>query len=161
MAFFVHVVSTGMVLGVDSTMSPDAVTERLGPDFAENHDGPCMWRDYGTIEFFWERLPGSPGWRGTHFSVQVHRLDGDPQWMNDRVRQMYGPFRARLRFEHLAAELAASGCNVVEVPRPAWDVREFAHRPTRATVLVASAAANRWLDDGDVWHISCLNPMPA
>jgi hypothetical protein len=73
MAFFAHVVSTGTVLDVDSTMSPDAVTERLGPDFAENHNGPCMWRDYGTIEFFWERLPGSPGWRGTHFSVQVHR----------------------------------------------------------------------------------------
>jgi hypothetical protein len=157
MAFFLNVIATGSVLGVDSSSSPDEVTARLGDDFGENHNGAAMWRDYGTVEFFWERLPGSSGWQGRHFSVQVHWLSRDPRWMNAEVRRAYGSFRRRLRFEHLAAALMEAGCRLVEVGRPMSDVREFAYAQTGTTVLVVTAESGTSLEEGDVWQISCQN----
>lgn len=161
LAFFVNVVATGCVLGVDSSDSPEEVTARLGTDSADNRSGKFVWRDYGTVEFFWERLSGATGWRGAHFSIQVHRLSNDPGWMNDMVRRAYGPFREGLRFEELAMALAMAGCELVEVVRPAGDVREFACPATGASILVATEAGDMGLGAGDVWQISCLNRTKA
>lgn len=92
LAFHVNVVATGAVLGAAPSHAPDDVTARLGAAFAENRIGACVWRDYGAVEFFWERSPGSTGYRATHFSIQVHQLDNDPEQMNGAVRRVYGGF---------------------------------------------------------------------
>ncbi|WP_392870552.1 hypothetical protein [Streptomyces sp. LN499] len=53
LAFYMHVVTTGTVLGVGPAASPDRVTRALGSDFGENTFGNrSMCRDYGLAEFF-------------------------------------------------------------------------------------------------------------
>jgi hypothetical protein len=138
LAFLVNVVATGSVLGVDSSHSPEEVTARPRYGLCGQPRREVHWRDYGTVEFFWERLPGATGWRGTHFSIRGHRLRNDPGSMSDAVRRAYGPFREGLRFEEFAMALAMAGCELAEVARPAGNVREFAYpatggRPRRLT----------------------------
>ena len=74
LGFFEDIVIVGSVLGADSSCGPDMVTELLGTDFAETSRSRQMWRDYGLVEFFWQRRSPDSEWRGTHFTVQVHRL---------------------------------------------------------------------------------------
>ncbi len=67
-------VRTGTVLGVDWTFTPDEVSRAFGMDPTVNQNRHHLWHDYGLVEFFWERTADGR-WRGTHFTVQVHRLD--------------------------------------------------------------------------------------
>ncbi|GAB2955655.1 hypothetical protein GCM10027280_50220 [Micromonospora polyrhachis] len=81
MAFFVDVVRTGTVAGADWTFTPDEVAQAMGIEPAENQNGRSLWHDYGLVEFFWEQTADGQSWRGTHFSVQVHRLGGGVEYV--------------------------------------------------------------------------------
>jgi hypothetical protein len=51
----------------------EAVAGVLGRHW-ESRNGMSMWRDYGLVEFFYEQRSHGRGWRGSHFSVHMHRL---------------------------------------------------------------------------------------
>jgi hypothetical protein len=97
-------------------------------------------------------------------SIQTHRLcgDDDPDYdpMNANVRAAYGDFRSRLRFDALRDALSARGCVLVPVTRPEWDVLEYTHQRTRASVLVTTATARVGLDEGDIWRIALSIAAP-
>ncbi|MFF8369935.1 hypothetical protein ACF05W_13930 [Streptomyces lydicus] len=118
LAFYMDVVASGTVLGAKPTDSPDRVTAILGSDFVENSlDEHSMWRDYGMAEFSWVReSPDSP-WEGHHFALQVHRLS---HWggsiVNPSIRDRYGRFGRRLRFEKLERLLKKRGVFLEDVP---------------------------------------------
>ncbi|MDX2708365.1 hypothetical protein PV350_36770 [Streptomyces sp. PA03-6a] len=118
LAFYMDVITTGTVLGVDPADSPDRVTEFLGPDFAENAFGSLsMCRDYGLVEFYWHRGAADHPWSGHHFSLQVHRLAfRDRTLVNAEMRARYGRFTPRLRFDKLRRLLDRRGVPLLEVP---------------------------------------------
>ncbi len=159
LSFFVEVVTTGRILGVDAASLPEEVTDTLG-EFAENTHDNVMWRDYGAIDFFWERASSHEPWQGTHISVQVHRLSGYPEQMNAAVQQTFGEFRQTLRFDELRAALAQTHCDLVELPRhPPDDVCEYVNPRPLVTILVAADDSHLSIDGGDVWSIVCGNPV--
>ena len=71
LGFFIDVVTTGRILGLNAACTPEEVTDTLG-EFAENSRKKFMWRDYGAIEFFWERASVLEPWQGMDLSIQVH-----------------------------------------------------------------------------------------
>ncbi|MFJ1549869.1 hypothetical protein [Streptomyces sp. NPDC088246] len=77
LAFFAQVVARSTVRGLDCSSTPDQVTAWLG-DYGENLRGDLMWRDYGLVEFTWERPSGKEPWQGCRFTVQCHRLEHGP-----------------------------------------------------------------------------------
>jgi hypothetical protein len=158
-SFFVEVVTTGQFLGLNAASTPEEVTDTLG-SFSENDLGDVMWRDYGAIEFFWERTSTHEPWQGTHLTIQVHRLDGYPEQMNAAVQRTYGQFRPTLRFAELRTELAETHCELVELPRRQQDdVREYANPRLGITILVVADGSHLSTAQGDVWSISCGNPI--
>ncbi|MFE5241013.1 MULTISPECIES: hypothetical protein [unclassified Streptomyces] len=121
LAFYVHTVTTGTVLGLRPADSPDRVAAVMGTDFAENAFGRrTMVRDYGLAEFHFHRDRGDAPWAGHHFSLQVHRLARRDRTLPGEVlRARYGPFAPRLRFEKLHRLLDRRGVPLVEIPEPA------------------------------------------
>ncbi|MFQ6198059.1 hypothetical protein [Streptomyces sp. NPDC000405] len=120
LAFYVDVVTTGTVLGVCPTASPDSVSEVLGPDFGEKmFSDRSMCRDYGMTEFFWDRPSVGHAWSGHHFTLQVHRLAYRGRTLTEeKLRARYGRFTPRLRFEKLRRLLERRGIALVEIPDP-------------------------------------------
>ncbi|GAA3179110.1 hypothetical protein GCM10017688_34810 [Streptomyces ramulosus] len=118
LAFYVDVVATGTLLGVGPAGSPDQVTRALGPDLAENSFGNhSLCRDYGLVEFSWDRARADQPWSGNHFTLQVHRLAcRDRTLVNEELRARYGRFASRLRFEKLRRLLERRGVPLLEIP---------------------------------------------
>ncbi|MEU6841820.1 hypothetical protein ABZ930_08115 [Streptomyces sp. NPDC046716] len=118
LAFYVHVVASGTVLGAKPTDGPDRVTAILGSDFAEGSlDGHSMWRDYGMAEFHWTRETPDHPWKGHHFTLQVHRLPyGGGSIVNQAIRDRYGRFDRHLRFDKLERLLEKRGVVLEDAP---------------------------------------------
>ncbi|MFC4331102.1 hypothetical protein ACFPC0_25655 [Streptomyces andamanensis] len=119
LAFYLDVIASGTVLGAGPTDSPDQVTAILGTDFAENtHGSGSMWRDYGMVEFFWQRESRRHPWEGHHFTVQVHRLSRGGGVVNRVLRERYGRFGRHVPFAKLERLAAARGVRLEDVPNP-------------------------------------------
>ncbi|MFH8407110.1 hypothetical protein ACH4FX_20280 [Streptomyces sp. NPDC018019] len=120
LAFYLDVISTGTVLGARPTDSPERVTGILGPDYAENSAGDgSMWRDYGMVEFSWQRDGAGRPWAGHHFTLQVHRLarsGGGGKDVNEVIRARYGRFARHVRFSTLRQRLEKRGAALLEIP---------------------------------------------
>ncbi|MEV8227349.1 hypothetical protein AB0P41_15090 [Streptomyces sp. NPDC079167] len=117
LAFYVHAVTTGTVLGLRPDASPEEVASVLGTDFAENDFGRAMCRDYGLAEFHYHRARSRDPWEGHHFSIQVHRLARRDRTLPGEVLlARYGRFAPRLRFEKLERLLRRRGVPLVEIP---------------------------------------------
>ena len=97
LGFFADVIRTGTVVGVDWTFSPDEVTQAFGIDPAINQHGQHLWHDYGLVEYFWEQVNGR--WRGTHFSVQLHRLNNQRGYEIPKVIAEHGTPPPRVAFD--------------------------------------------------------------
>lgn len=151
MKFFEDIVIIGSVLGADPTSGPDEVTAILGTDFAENRRSQQMWRDYGLVEFFWQRRSGDLPWQGTHFTVQVHRLtSAGTGVVNDNLRQRYGAIEPMPSFEALRTAVERHGLQLVELPGASPGCAEFWQPESQASVLVSTGEG----DSGRVVKIS-------
>uniref|UniRef100_A0AAU2UYF5 Uncharacterized protein n=1 Tax=Streptomyces sp. NBC_00003 TaxID=2903608 RepID=A0AAU2UYF5_9ACTN len=162
LAFYVDVVTTGTVLGLRPMDSPDRGTEVLGSRFGENSfDKQSMWRDYGLVEFFWHRARGGDPWKGHHFTLQVHRLaHRDRTLVSDALRDRYGRFSPRLRFDKLRRLLERRGVPLVEVPDAANApyYRTFRQPDSKVAVMVVATYGEYTTPDnlrvGDVYCIT-------
>ncbi|MEU6676228.1 hypothetical protein [Streptomyces sp. NPDC046925] len=162
LAFYVDVVTTGTVLGAGPAASPDAVTEILGPGFAENVFGRrSMCRDYGLAEFSWDRASADRPWSGHHFTLQVHRLaHRDRTLVNEVLRARYGRFTPRLRFAKLQRLLDRRGVPLLEIPELPANApyfRTFWQPDSRVAVSVIATYGEYSTPDrlrvGDVYSI--------
>ena len=119
--FLVDVISTGTLLGLGPDCTPQEVGAVLGEEFGENRSAGLLWRDYGLVEFVWERRDARQPWRGRHFVVQAHRLDTTgpqgPDLVGSALRAVYGTFMPAMLpgIDTVAASLAAEG----------WPLREI------------------------------------
>ncbi|MFI8292171.1 hypothetical protein ACIGBL_23830 [Streptomyces sp. NPDC085614] len=127
LAFYVDVVTTGTVLGARPTDSPERLGEVLGTDYAENVSGRHhMWRDHGLVEFFWERDRPTDPWSGHHFTLQVHRLAHRRRSLvGAALRDRYGRFAPRLRYDTLRRLLDRRGVPLLEIPEAAANTPYF------------------------------------
>ncbi len=162
LAFYVDVVTTGTLLGVGFTDSPEHVTEALGSDFAEDTFGNhSMCRDYGLAEFYWDRASAHHPWSGHHFTLQVHRLAyRDRTLVNNTLRARYGRFTPRLRFEKLQRLLVRRGVplwEIPEVPASAPYFRTFWQPDSQVAVSVIGTYGEYSTPDnlrvGDVYSV--------
>ena len=139
--FAADIVATGTVLGVDASSSPDQVAGILGDHFAETRRHGLMWRDWGVTEFFWQRGAGAVPWRGTHFSVQIHRLAANPDAAEVPTKARFGTFESSLPFADLRAALNSRGVELVEIPPAGAGIHEYWQPDTQVVVLVDHGAA--------------------
>ncbi|MFJ5818128.1 hypothetical protein ACIQGT_30170 [Streptomyces sp. NPDC093108] len=142
LAFYMGVITSGTVLGAKPTDTPDRVTSILGSDFAENSfDDQSMWRDYGMVEFFWCRESRDHAWTGHHFTLQVHRLSMGGNTVNRVLRERYGRFGRRLRFDRLERVLTTRGVHLEGVPNPNAPAYTLHWQPaSQVSVLVFRSA---------------------
>jgi hypothetical protein len=113
--FFVDLVVTGTVLGLDHTSTLDDVEEVLGP---AGRAPSGMITDSGLVEFGWWRDSPRNDWQVTYFGAQAHRLpffDGDQ--VGAALVDRYGEFRPRLDVDDLRTAVRARDFDLVEVPR--------------------------------------------
>ncbi|MFI6763922.1 hypothetical protein [Streptomyces sp. NPDC050355] len=164
LAFYMDVVTTGTVLGVRPTDSPDRVTEVLGSDFGENRFGDtAMCRDYGLAEFHWYRADAESPWSGHHFTVHVHRLGyrcHTKELVDGVLRDRYGRFAPRLRFQKLQRLLERRGVPLREIPEYPANApyyRKFWQPDSRVAVSVIGTYGEYSTPDalrvGDVYSI--------
>ncbi|MFF4243768.1 hypothetical protein ACFYY2_04765 [Streptomyces sp. NPDC001822] len=163
LAFYVHTVTTGTVLGARPTDSADRVAAVLGTDFAEDATGRrTMFRDYGLAEFHFHRDRAGGPWTGHHFSLQVHRLALGPVGLPGPVlRERYGRFAPRLRFEKLRGLLHRRGVPLVEIPEYAANTPHYRTfwQPASQTAVTFVAVRGEYstpaaLRPGDVYGIT-------
>jgi hypothetical protein len=157
--FFVDVIARAVVLGVPPDVDPDHVTSVLGNEFGENRWRNVMWRDYGLVEFAWERADGNQPWRGTGLSVQVHRLATiGPEVANAVLTAHYGRLPLTVSFAEVRARLSALSIALVEVPASSPEYREFWQPDSLVSVLVSASDGND-VPEGCIYAIS--GPLPA
>ena len=144
--FYADIVNYGQVLGLDWTYSPEEVEQKLGTDFGENRQARQLFRDYGIVEFYWDRHDAAQPWQGNHFSVHLHRLARG-------TTQAGFPEARRIPFDRLREQLAAEGALLVEVAQPSDDVRGYWQPESTALVLVVAAEPPAGMELGDVYAI--------
>ncbi|MEU8433101.1 hypothetical protein AB0F18_09305 [Streptomyces sp. NPDC029216] len=161
LAFYVDAVTTGTVLGLGPTDSPERVAEVFGADCGENGSRGILWRDYGLVEFHWQRSHAGEPWEGHHISIQVHRLAHRNRALVDgALRTRYGRFTPRLRFDKLRRLLERRGVPLVEIPEYEANTpyyRRYWQPESRVAVSVIGTYGEHSTPDtlrvGDVYRI--------
>ncbi|HEY8478235.1 MAG TPA: hypothetical protein VIL71_00255 [Spirillospora sp.] len=149
LGFFVDLVTTGTVLGLDHTSDLATVEEVLGTGrtFPVSRSGDVLVSDFGLVEFGWRRSPARGGWEVTYYGAQTHRL----RWLADEggieppLLERYGPFRRLLDVGELDAAVRARGFALERVPAANPDCDEY-RQPDSGLEVVALSAP-----DEDSW----------
>ncbi|MFF4960966.1 hypothetical protein ACFY2Z_28670 [Streptomyces sp. NPDC001222] len=166
--FYAHVATRGDVLGARVGMTPAQWEEKLGADYLDDTSHGRMRRDYGLVELSFDENEGS--WSCFGISVQVHRLNlGDTSTVPTPLRNAYGEFAGRARFDELAAVITGLG-HTIEPDDDESDTHTRRYRVSEsgARIFVIADAdpyghGTADPDDpthrqvGDVWSIS-LSP---
>nr|WTB32322.1 hypothetical protein OG781_25130 [Streptomyces sp. NBC_00830] len=135
--FYADVLRSGTVLGLDAHSTPEQVTAVLGSDFGEYRTRGAMIRDFGLVEFTWERRRADRTWRGMGFAVQVHRLDtAGTEVVNPAIRAAYGMFPTVLpRLGEVRALPEAERWPLRELPGADSEFRELWQPESGVSVL--------------------------
>ncbi|MEU8268617.1 hypothetical protein AB0B89_15785 [Sphaerisporangium sp. NPDC049002] len=158
LAFYVTALTTGTVLGLRIGSRAEEVERVLGPDFLDDPGRGTLRRDYGLVEFGFER---DHGWMCRVISIQVHRLAGQQgDTVPTRLREKYGSFAPYVPYEILAPALASYGYTThidrQESPYPGLRVLQVDQTGTEIVVVADKEAerAGGRPGHGDVWSIS-------
>jgi hypothetical protein len=157
--FFIDVVVSGAVLGVGLTDPPETVSRVLGDGYVDDERSTTLRRDYGLVEFFWNRRSRSQPWYPSGFTVQVHRLGAVD--VDAGLVARLGPFGDRVRHRDLDDELRRLGYRLEEIITRDADgpgYRRFWLAESRTSVTVAATGWQR-SSAGDVWSISGPHPQ--
>lgn len=158
--FFVDLMTTGTVLGVDHASDLATVEEILGYGCTSEISPSVMLSDFGLIEFGWHRGGPRDDWRVTYFGAQAHRLP----WLTREnlietaLVDRYGGFRSRLDFDELRTALQARGFTLEDRPSLNDDCAEYWEPTTRMGIVVRSEPdASGWGPAGTV--LKMLGPQ--
>jgi hypothetical protein len=100
-----------------------------------------MWRDWGLVEFTWERESREAPWQGRRITVQCHRLHhAGPDAVTAVLQQTNGPFPlSPPRFGPIRERVEAAGWSLEELPATDPGLRQFWQPDSRTTVLLGPA----------------------
>jgi hypothetical protein len=128
--FFVDLMVTGTVLGLDDTSEIETVHAVFGQD-----DFLPPLDSFGLIEFGWYQHKGR--WEVTYFGAQAHRL----RWltrdtmMEPALIERYGEFPDRIDVDELLVALSRQGIQLEELPYHDEDYVDLWSPVTRMGVL--------------------------
>ena len=156
--FYADVLRAGTVLGLDAHSTPEQVTDVLGGDFGEFRTLDVLVRDFGLVEFSWERSAVGESWRGLRFNVQVHRLEhAGPHMVNPALTRTYGDFAAELpSWGRLREMIDPKLWPIGERPSTDPSLRELLLADSEATVLLGphADAASTAVDELPLYQLS-------
>jgi hypothetical protein len=158
--FYVSAVTDGAIYGLGVGSSPEQWTAKLGDQCLDDVRKRGMRRDYGLIEVGFHRLKGERQWRCFSISVQVHRLaSGIGNNVPDRLSRDYGPFRERLPFTVLAAEIKHHNEEFTKdktTPTPDFDLYRLPAAKSAIYVVREHGDDDDPYHEGDVWSLALL-----
>jgi hypothetical protein len=158
--FYAAAVTEGTIygLGVDST--PEQWTAELGDQCLDDVRKRGMRRDYGLIEIGFHRPKGEREWKCFSISVPVHRLaSGTGNSVPERLSRDYGPFRERLPFILLAAEIKSRSEELTEdktTPTPGFAFYRLPAAKSAIYVVREHGDDDDPHREGDVWSLALL-----
>lgn len=136
--FYAEVLCSGTVLGLDAHSAPEEVTAVLGEEFGEHRTRRAMVRDFGLVEFSWERTSAERPWQALGFAVQPHRLEtAAPELAGPALRAAYGAFTAAPpRLADVRALLDPQLWPLDELPFPEVEFRQVWQPLSGSVVLL-------------------------
>jgi hypothetical protein len=162
--FYADVFRTGTVLGLDAHCTPEQVTSVLGGEFGEFRTKDVLVRDFGLVEFTWERGAAGGPWRGLRFSVQAHRLERiGPAVVNPAVVRAYGAFPTEAPcWGPLRERIDPSLWPISERPSTDPSLRELWQADSQVTVLLGphADASSAKVDALPVYQLSAGPVVP-
>jgi hypothetical protein len=106
--FYVDALLSGLVCGVGPGSTADEIESALGRDFVDDARKQRMRRDYGLLEFYFDRV--KQAWICVGSTIQVHRLlDADLEIVPSAVADRYSAFATTLGVKFLAEAVSAKG----------------------------------------------------
>jgi hypothetical protein len=98
--FYADALISGRVLDIEAGAVVSQIEATLGRDFVDDINKKWMRRDYGLVEFHFNR--SDLGWTAFGASLQVHRLSFDESYFVPGVLvDRYGTFRKSVRLDEL------------------------------------------------------------
>lgn len=154
--FYADIVASGDVLGLSSGCDDVRVRETLGGDFIDDVRKQRMRRDYGLVEFHFNRM--GERWIVFGVSIQVYRLKNTDRSIVPAVlSERFGEFRSTVSLVDLHKAVGdRSVAPVMERERMDDNFVSFLARGTKvrvhAEMKVDGSDVSR-LIPGDVWSI--------
>lgn len=106
--FYVDALLSGLVCGVGPGSTADEIEGALGREYVDDARKQRMRRDYGLVEFYFDRV--KQAWICVGYAIQVHRLlDADPEIVPSALADRYSAFATTLGVESLAEAVGAKG----------------------------------------------------
>lgn len=152
--FLADVVQAGSVMNVRPGASVDAVEAMAGSyGFVEDIDKrhKSMRRDYGLVEFGFDRNPGED-WRCSTAMIQVHRLRFGTLIPN-LISERYSGFPEQIHFEDLRTILSLRGIAVEPVEVKFSGYLYYKVDSSDSQIIVSEDGIDENLDAGSVWAI--------
>jgi hypothetical protein len=150
--FYAEVLCAGTVLGLDAQSTPEHVTAVLGAELGEYRTRDVMVRDFGLVEFSWERAFAERSWRGLGFAVHVYRLGTAPAGLaNPALRAAYGDFPAAPpRLGDVRALADGQGWQLDELPCRETEFRQVRQPDSGAVALLGPRQDARSYDSDEL-----------
>lgn len=157
--FFVESAIDGKVLSVGVGASPTEVEECLGTDYIDDHQRRLFRRDYGLVEFFFERV--GKNWICRTITIQVHRLAYEgAEAVPLPLQGTCGLFSRFIAYNRLESAIKTLGFRVAPVVSdPASDFRKVKVEEIESEiVIVDDCSSRRGVGPGynDIWSISLV-----
>lgn len=159
--FHAHVAARGDALGAGTGSEPAEWEAALGPDYLDDRSEDLLRRDYGLVELSFQKSDDT--WPCFGVSIQVHRLLPGAAAVPRPLRDAYGEFARRVRFDELRDVITGLGHTVgpdvappvtdmhryrVSVPAPGSSSSRIPTRTDRATRTRTTRTNARWATSG-------------
>ncbi|MFD4588408.1 hypothetical protein [Streptomyces sp. NPDC058434] len=165
--FYAHVAARGDVLGAGTGSEPAEWEAALGTDYLDDRSEDLLRRDYGLVELSFQKSDDT--WPCFGVSIQVHRLLPGAAAVPRPLRDAYGEFARRVRFDELRDVITGLGHTVEpdDAP-PVTDMHRYRVSGSGARIVVVADPDPYGYGDpdphdpderqvGDVWSIG-LSP---
>lgn len=153
--FYVDALVSERVHGVGPGSTADEIEGVLGGGFVDDARKQWMRRDYGLVEFQFNRAKSA--WICFGISIQVHRLaESGPEVIPSVLSDRYGVFGTSLNLDHLADALGVKGGSELEREEAAGEFVRYRVNRTNSFVHTRQAqqgSARVGRQSEEVWSI--------
>jgi hypothetical protein len=152
--FYAEAILSGRVLGLGPGSTVGEVERTLGKDFVDDARNQWMRRDYGLIEFHFNRTDRE--WVCFGVSIQVHRLADAGEIVPPVLGDRYGAFSGTVGFSQLVDRIKDEAPDrEVECKKAFGEFGEFRVDGTDSYIhaVRTQVSTNAESDFGNLWSI--------